>query len=195
MSAADSDGDYNDLIFTVIGAKGNAPLLSTVINPAKEWRNTPLGQQLIEDANSQVPPETDPPAIAAALVDDTGSNSADSITNNPAISGTVTDASDIASFRASFSRESTGIELKDLLTSSGSFALTPNTLATVKGNPLTDGTYTLYLLATDSHGNTSNFELAFTLDTTTSLTLSLDPAFDTAPIGDSDTENSTVTLT
>jgi hypothetical protein len=41
MSAANSDGDYNDLIFTVIGAKGNAPLLSTVINPAKEWRKTP----------------------------------------------------------------------------------------------------------------------------------------------------------
>jgi hypothetical protein len=53
---ADSDGDYNDLIFTVIGARGNAPLLSTVINPAKEWRNTTLGQQLIEDANSLVEP-------------------------------------------------------------------------------------------------------------------------------------------
>ena len=56
MSAANSDGDYNDLIFTVIGAKGNAPLLSTVINPAKEWRNTPLGQELIEYANSLVEP-------------------------------------------------------------------------------------------------------------------------------------------
>src|SRR4028119_1108144 len=56
MSAASSDGDYNDLIFTVIGARGNAPLLDTVINPAKEWRNTPLGQELIEYANSLVEP-------------------------------------------------------------------------------------------------------------------------------------------
>jgi choice-of-anchor C domain-containing protein len=51
MSAASSDGDYNDLIFTVIGARGNAPLLDTVINSAKEWRNTTLGQELIEYAN------------------------------------------------------------------------------------------------------------------------------------------------
>jgi hypothetical protein len=85
MSLTNSDGDYNDLIFTVIGARGNAPLLDTVINPAKEWRNTTLGQQLIEYANSLVSPETDPPGIVAALVNDTGSNSADSITNNPAI--------------------------------------------------------------------------------------------------------------
>jgi len=56
MSATSSDGDYNDLIFTVIGARGNAPLLDAVINPAKEWRNTTLGQQLIEDANSLVEP-------------------------------------------------------------------------------------------------------------------------------------------
>ncbi|MEG5045908.1 putative Ig domain-containing protein [Microcoleus sp. B4-C1] len=196
MSAANSDGDYNDLIFTVLGATGNAPLLDAVINPDREWRNTQLGQQLIEYANSQVPPETAPPAIAAALVNDTGSNSTDGITNNPAISGTITDASDIASFRASFSRESTGIELKDLLTSDGSFALTPNTLSTVNGNTLTDGTYTLYLLATDSHGNTNTFELPFTLDTTPpELTFGLNPAFDTPPVADGQTLDSTVTLT
>ncbi|MEG3977398.1 Ig-like domain-containing protein, partial [Microcoleus sp. herbarium8] len=196
MSAANSDGDYNDLIFTVLGATGNAPLLDSVINPDREWRSTPLGQQLIEYANSQVPSDTAPPAIAAALVNDTGSNSTDGITNNPAISGTITDASDIASFRASFSRESTGIELKDLLTSDGSFALTPNTLSTVNGNTLTDGTYTLYLLATDSHGNTSTFELPFTLDTTPpELTFGLNPAFDTPPLADGQTLDSTITLT
>ena len=196
MSAANSDGDYNDLIFTVIGARGNAPRLDAVINPAKEWRNTPLGQSLIEYANSLVSATTAPPAIASALVDDTGSNSTDGITNNPAVSGTVTDASDIASFRASFSRESTGIELKDLLTSDGSFALTPNALATVNGSTLTDGTYTLYLVATDSHGNTSTLELPFTLDTTPpELTFGLNPAFDIPPVGDGQTLASTVTLT
>ena len=56
MSVSSSDGDYNDLIFTVIGARGNAPLLDTVINPAKEWRNRTLGQELIEYANSLVEP-------------------------------------------------------------------------------------------------------------------------------------------
>ncbi len=196
MSGANSDGDYNDLIFTVIGARGNAPRLDAVINPAKEWRNTPLGQELIEYANSLVSAETAPPAIVAALVDDTGSNSTDGITNNPAVSGTVTDASDIASFRASFSRESTGIELKDLLTSDGSFALTRNELSALNGNTLADGTYILYLVATDSHSNTSTFELPFTLDTTPpELTFGLNPAFDTPPIGDGQTLDSTVTLT
>lgn len=36
MSAANSDRDYNDLIFKISGATGNAPLLDTVINPDKE---------------------------------------------------------------------------------------------------------------------------------------------------------------
>ncbi|WP_370589111.1 DNA/RNA non-specific endonuclease [Tychonema sp. LEGE 06208] len=63
MSAANSDGDYNDLIFTVLGATGNAPLLDSVINPDREWRNTALGQQLLAEAN---PPNSDnnPPVVS-----------------------------------------------------------------------------------------------------------------------------------
>jgi hypothetical protein len=63
MSAANSDRDYNDLIFKISGATGNAPLLDTVINPDKEWRNTPLGQQLLAEAN---PPNSDnnPPVVS-----------------------------------------------------------------------------------------------------------------------------------
>ncbi|TAE40439.1 MAG: DUF4114 domain-containing protein [Oscillatoriales cyanobacterium] len=55
-SAANSDGDYNDIIFTVLGATGNAPPLDQLINPNKEWRTTPLGQQIIEYANGLVSP-------------------------------------------------------------------------------------------------------------------------------------------
>ncbi|MEG3969865.1 DUF4114 domain-containing protein [Microcoleus sp. T2B6] len=63
MSAANSDRDYNDLIFKISGAIGNAPLLDTVINPDREWRNTPLGQQLLAEAN---PPNSDnnPPVVS-----------------------------------------------------------------------------------------------------------------------------------
>ncbi|MFB8795128.1 MAG: DUF4114 domain-containing protein [Microcoleus sp.] len=63
MSAANSDRDYNDLIFKISGAIGNAPLLDTVINPDKEWRNTTLGQQLLAAAN---PPNSDnnPPVVS-----------------------------------------------------------------------------------------------------------------------------------
>ncbi|MGB8687212.1 MAG: DUF4114 domain-containing protein, partial [Microcoleus sp.] len=56
MSPPNSDRDYNDLIFKISGATGNAPLLDTVINPDKEWRNTALGQQLLAEAN---PPNSD----------------------------------------------------------------------------------------------------------------------------------------
>ncbi|MEG4336309.1 DUF4114 domain-containing protein [Microcoleus sp. D3_18_C2] len=63
MSPPNSDRDYNDLIFKISGATGNAPLLDTVINPDKEWRNTPLGQQLLAEAN---PPNSDnnPPVVS-----------------------------------------------------------------------------------------------------------------------------------
>ncbi|PSB39712.1 hypothetical protein C7B69_01790, partial [filamentous cyanobacterium Phorm 46] len=63
MSPPNSDRDYNDLIFKISGAIGNAPLLDTVINPDKEWRNTALGQQLLAEAN---PPNSDnnPPVVS-----------------------------------------------------------------------------------------------------------------------------------
>ncbi|AFZ10857.1 Ig domain protein group 2 domain protein (plasmid) [Oscillatoria nigro-viridis PCC 7112] len=63
MSPPNSDRDYNDLIFKISGATGNAPLLDTVINPDREWRNTTLGQQLLAEAN---PPNSDnnPPVVS-----------------------------------------------------------------------------------------------------------------------------------
>ncbi|MEZ2248524.1 DUF4114 domain-containing protein, partial [Microcoleus sp.] len=63
MSPPNSDRDYNDLIFKISGATGNAPLLDTVINPDREWRNTPLGQQLLAEVN---PPNSDnnPPVVS-----------------------------------------------------------------------------------------------------------------------------------
>jgi DNA/RNA endonuclease G (NUC1) len=64
MSAANSDGDYNDLIFKISGATGNAPLLDTVINPDKEWRNTPLGQQLLAEANPSSNSDNNPPVVS-----------------------------------------------------------------------------------------------------------------------------------
>ena len=42
-----SDRDYNDLIFQVQGAMGKADLLNDVINPATDWRNSDLGQELM----------------------------------------------------------------------------------------------------------------------------------------------------
>jgi hypothetical protein len=97
-----ADGDYNDLIFTFTGASGNAPAIGSLINPAREWRTTPLGQQIIDYANSLVPNDTTAPTIAASLTNDTGTSNSDRVTSDPAIGGTVTDSSSIANFRAGF---------------------------------------------------------------------------------------------
>ncbi|MEG3981106.1 DUF4114 domain-containing protein [Microcoleus sp. T3B2] len=63
MSPPNSDRDYNDLIFKISGATGNAPLLDTVINPDKEWRNTALGQQLLAEANPSTS-DNNPPVVS-----------------------------------------------------------------------------------------------------------------------------------
>ncbi|HAA29490.1 MAG TPA: hypothetical protein DCE56_19590 [Cyanobacteria bacterium UBA8553] len=42
-----SDRDYNDLIFQVQGAIAQAPLLDDVINPAKDWRDSEAGQEVL----------------------------------------------------------------------------------------------------------------------------------------------------
>ncbi|TAF58198.1 MAG: DUF4114 domain-containing protein [Oscillatoriales cyanobacterium] len=173
-----ADGDYNDLIFSFIGASGNATPITSVINPAKEWRTTPLGQQIITYANSLVSSDTTAPAISATLTNDTGISNGDRITNNPAIAGTVTDTSSIASFRAGFDDTPTAefTNITSLLNSSGSFTLSRAQLETIRRNPLRDGNYTLRLIAADTAGNTSStFNLNFTLDTAAPQTALVTP--------------------
>ncbi|MGK7926544.1 MAG: SBBP repeat-containing protein, partial [Spirulina sp.] len=43
------DRDYNDLIFQVRGATGEAPLMDEMIDPAEDWRSSDLGQELLGD--------------------------------------------------------------------------------------------------------------------------------------------------
>ncbi|MEZ2229301.1 MAG: DUF4114 domain-containing protein [Microcoleus sp.] len=55
-----SDRDYNDFVFQVRGAKGNAVRLNDVINPDKDWRKTDMGQALIAYAKPYVEPKLEP---------------------------------------------------------------------------------------------------------------------------------------
>jgi len=168
VPGVEADGDYNDIIVSFIGATGNASPIDTAISPAREWRTTPLGQQIIDYANSLVNNDTAPPAIAATLTNDTGTSNNDRITSNPTISGTVTDSGSITSFRAGFNDTPTAefADITPLLNSSGSFTLDRAQLETINRNPLRDGIHTLRLFATDSDGNQSKtFSLNFTLDT------------------------------
>lgn len=47
-----SDRDYNDLIFQVQGAIGQATLIDGVINPTKDWRNSGVGEEVYTYAAS-----------------------------------------------------------------------------------------------------------------------------------------------
>ncbi|KKD39169.1 S8 family serine peptidase [Limnoraphis robusta] len=52
-----SDHDYNDIIFQVRGASGEAVHLDEVISPNKDWRSSDMGQALIEYAQPYITPE------------------------------------------------------------------------------------------------------------------------------------------
>ncbi|MEQ8540269.1 MAG: S8 family serine peptidase [Coleofasciculus sp. D1-CHI-01] len=53
-----SDGDYNDVIFQVRGATGEAALMDEVIESGKDWRETDLGQALIDYTEPYITPDT-----------------------------------------------------------------------------------------------------------------------------------------
>ncbi|MEQ8756921.1 MAG: S8 family serine peptidase [Coleofasciculus sp. G1-WW12-02] len=53
-----SDGDYNDVIFQVRGATGEAALMDEVIDSGKDWRETDLGQALIDYTEPYITPDT-----------------------------------------------------------------------------------------------------------------------------------------
>lgn len=63
-----SDKDYNDFIFQVRGATGTAARLDEVIEPAKDWRGTDLGQALIEYTKPYVTPDN--PNVGEVVSDD-----------------------------------------------------------------------------------------------------------------------------
>ncbi|NJN14067.1 MAG: hypothetical protein HC815_41835 [Richelia sp. RM1_1_1] len=128
--------------------------------------------------------DTTPPAISVSLVNDTGLSNTDRITNDPTIAGTITDASAISELRAGIN----GAPSFDILTNltNGSFNLTRERLNQIAGGSLANGAVTLNLQARDSAGNLSAVvPFNFTFDNVNpALTIDLDPAFDTAPIGD-----------
>ena len=59
-----SDEDYNDFIFRVEGAEGEAASLDGVIDPDFDWRDSALGKEILDYANSFLEP--DDPIIVLA---------------------------------------------------------------------------------------------------------------------------------
>ncbi|XZO00975.1 MAG: DUF4114 domain-containing protein [Microcoleus sp.] len=70
-----SDRDYNDFVFQVRGAKGNAVHLNDVINPDKDWRKTDMGKALIAYAKPYVELKVEPKKEDAKPVNNNGSGS------------------------------------------------------------------------------------------------------------------------
>ena len=135
-----------------------------------------------------------PPASIAALKNDTGSSATDGLTGDPIIAGNVTHAVGLGSFKANFGTNSTMDVLGDRQ-ANGAFEFSRARLEQINGAPLADGAYVLKLAATDVTNHTTQASVPFTLDTTVStLTLDLDAASDTVPVGDQQTTAVTVIL-
>ena len=111
--------------------------------------------------------ETVPPVISAALAHDNGISNTDGITNDPTVQGLVTDDSPIASFRAGFDSAAPAsyVSLLGDLSPTNSFTLSRSRLEEIYDNILPDGVHTLHFIAVDAFGNSSTFDLAFTLNT------------------------------
>ena len=139
------------------------------------------------------------PTIAAQLIRDTApgnTTNTDKITFDPSISGLLTDASAIASFKAKFNNATTFTDVLVARQADGRFSFDRAQLEQIYGGILPDRTHTLYLQSADQFGNLSPlFGVTFTLDTTAPATVfNLDPNFDTAPVGDRQTVEEVVTL-
>lgn len=150
--------------------------------------------------NVTVALDNDAPVINASLQRDTaeaGATNNDKITFDPSITGTVTDASQVVEFLASFGNTPT-TNVLPYRNANGVFSFDRALLDTINGGTLPDGQHTLKLQAKDQHGNISGiFELTFTLDTTTPIpTLNLISTSDTGFSNtDKITNDSTPTIT
>ena len=131
-----------------------------------------VGNVTTQDINLDVNLEeedTTAPVITADLTTDSGNSDSDKITNNPAINGSITDNSEITSFKAGFDDTATEnfVDVLAQLQPDGSFSFDAAKLKQINGDvDLSEGENTLKLIATDAVGNTNEvLEFTFTLDT------------------------------
>jgi RHS repeat-associated protein len=154
-----TNGSYNQALdFTGI-SNGAHTLTITAIDKAGNLTVTPYNVTVAVDKTA--------PVISAKLAIDSGINSTDGITNNAAITGTITDDNTIATLQASFD----GINFVNVTPgANGSISISATQLATIKGSVLTDGAYNLRFQAQDQFGNVSSlYIVSFTLDTTAAV--------------------------
>ncbi len=164
-------------------ADGAYSFSATSKDVAGNMSDTATELAVIVDTSAPAPP------VIVGIDEDTGSSSSDGVTsdNTLIISGTAEPESIVAVREAVL-----GVIGSTIADATGNWSLdaTATTLA--------DGAYSFSATAEDVAGNISDAatELAVIVDTSAPLspTLALDPAFDSAPLGDSQTTFDTVTL-
>jgi Bacterial Ig-like domain len=143
-------------------ANGNTNLRGTISSRSSVFLN---GNTTITAVPIVLPVDTTAPVISFSLTNDTGI-SGDRITNNPAITGLVTDNRNVTALQASLD----GTNFVNILpqrAANGSINLNAAQLVTINnGVALNDGVYNLQIRAQDQAGNTNTASLSFTLDTT-----------------------------
>lgn len=128
------------------------------------------------------------------LANDTGSSDSDKITNDASVTGGITDNSAIVSFQAKID---SGVfqSVLDTLQNNGQFLISDARMKQIAGGTLADGQHTLLLQATDQAGLSTTTSLTFTYDTAVgSTTFVLDRNSDSGTVGDSITNQTSVTL-
>lgn len=146
--------------------------------------------------------DNEAPVIEADLVNDTGISGTDNISSDITITGSVTDKSVIATFKAGIDDMAVGsyVNILAKVGANGTFTLDRTALEAIAGGSLDDGQeHTLHLIAIDEHTNglgDTPYTITFTLDTQvlTQPTQDLSIGTDTDPDGDLYTEETTVTI-
>lgn len=141
------------------------------------------------------PHDTVAPKVTIGLTNDTGRSNTDNLTNNPSIQGTVTDHSQIKSFRAQLDGGKSYNISSDLCR--GKFSLDRADIQQLNGGQkLTEGKHTITIAAIDRFNNKSTTSFDFTFDSIapTKPGVTLDSDSDTGIISDNKTTLDKVVL-
>ncbi|MGK7924658.1 MAG: FG-GAP-like repeat-containing protein [Spirulina sp.] len=135
------------------------------------WESSSQTKEIVPQAflysgETLLPVEID---INAALANDTGASNSDSITQDATIAGNLSSNNPLNYFKAGFAGTPDELftDITSNLDGSGNFSLSLAQLETIYGSALSDGEYTLELIAEDNAGGTSDrVQVTFILDTT-----------------------------
>jgi RHS repeat-associated protein len=133
------------------------------------------GNILTSNYSVNVDLDKEAPLVNLQLVSDTGSNISDNITNNPTITGRVTDVSGVSAVTVSLNTNlNNSVNIITSLQADGTFSLDKTVLTQLNGGQLPDGNYQVYLQAIDNYGNTTTPQtLAFQLLTQSTIPTNL----------------------